>query len=213
MEYEKNNLEIKNEEKDIPTDTEEEIKEEEKGEEKKERRGLFGAKKRERNERTVLTLYLLAAFYLLYTSFSMGKDLFTNETLTDKMRIIYVISIIAFVLVSVWVIISCWKVYKRLKAEEEEQARKEAEENGEVWEESTPDQKKRGLGIFTMQEQEKPSIASRAAVYYNPADDDEEEPDSAEDGTDAEGENTKDTEAENSEAGADAEDGSETDLQ
>lgn len=210
MEFEKKNLELENEEKDIPTDMEEEIKEEE---EKKERRGLFGAKKRERNEKTALTLYLLAAFYLLYTSYSMIKDLITNEALTDKMRIIYVISSIAFILVSVWVIISCWKVYKRLKAEEEEQARKEAEENGEAWEESTPDQKKGRFGIFTSQEQEKPSIASRAAVYYNPADDDEEESDNAEDGIDTEGENTKDAEAKSGEAGADAKDGSETDLQ
>lgn len=150
----------------------EEKKTETEQEEKKERRGLFGARKRERNEKTVLSLYVLAGIYLLYTAFSMIRDLTYDGLITGKTRIFNIIFSIVFAVTAVWVLFSSWKAYKKLKAQEEEEARKTAEERGEPVNEETS-AKQSLFGMIRGEGQSSPSIASKAAAYYNPADEEE----------------------------------------
>lgn len=81
-----------------------------------------------------------------------------------------------------------------LKAKDQEEAEKLAAEMAERGE--TPEEPvKGGLlgGLLTKPDVSQPSVASRASVYYNPADDDEEEEaDGEEEATDESSEETAD---------------------
>ena len=148
-------------------------------EKKEEKRGLFGGKKRERNDKAMLFIYVLAAVYLLMTAYNIIRDLVDGK-IEGYMRIVSGLSGVIFALVAVWVLFSCWKTYKKMKQKEEEEARKLAEENGETYEK--PEKTGLfGMGMTQGAAPQQSSVASRAAVYCNPADDEDDE---EEDGTD-----------------------------
>ncbi len=143
-------------------------------EEPEERRGLFGAKKRERNDRMVLGLYTVAAVYLFYTAFVTAQELYEGKIPAGRDTIVSAIFVVLFGGTAVWLLYTCWKMKKALKQKEEEEAARLAEENGE----EPPEQLSTGTKIknlFASTPTMAPSVASRAAVYHNPADEDEEE--------------------------------------
>lgn len=148
-----------------------------------ERRGLFGAKKRERNDRAMMMVYVIAGIYLLYTAYSLAKELINGQVEPGRNTIINIAFIVIFGGAAAWILFSSWRIRNMLKAQEEEEAKKLAEEMAERGE--TPEKPSKGGllgGILVNPEQ--PSVASRAAAYYNPADDEER---SGEDEADEEG--------------------------
>ena len=128
-------------------------------EKKEEKRGLFGGKKRERNDKAMLFIYVLAAVYLLMTAYNIIRDLVDGK-IEGYMRIVSGLSGVIFALVAVWVLFSCWKTYKKMKQKEEEEARKLAEENGETYEK--PEKTGLfGMGMTQGAAPQQPSVASR----------------------------------------------------
>ncbi len=156
-------------------------------EEKEERRGLFGAKKRERNEKAITIIYAVAGAYLLYTAYMTAKELIEGRVEPGRDTVINIAFTVIFAVAAVWILISSWRLHTLLKAKEKEEAEKLAAEMAERGE--TPEEPAKGGllgGILTPPQQS--SVASRAAVYYNPADEDEDskDEDEAEAGTEAE---------------------------
>ena len=161
-------------------------------EEPKKRKGLFGGRKRERNDKTVLGLYTVAAVYLLYVAFVTGDELISGKIPAGRDFVISTIFTIVFGGTAIWLLFTCWKLKKVIKQREEIEAAEAAEAAGESAQEggaSEPPAKKGGLlkGLFTAQKPEAPSVASRAFVYQNPAD---EEEDGSEPEEDSAGEET-----------------------
>ena len=144
------------------------------GEPEEERRGLFGAKKRERNEKAITIIYAVAGAYLLYTAYMTAKEMIAGNIEPGRDTIINIAFTVIFAVAGVWILFSSWRLHNTLKAKEEAAAEKLAEEMAERGE--TPEEPAKGGllgGILTPPQQS--SVASRAAVYYNPADDEEEE--------------------------------------
>ncbi len=145
------------------------------GEPEEERRGLFGAKKRERNEKAITIIYAVAGAYLLYTAYMTAKEMIAGNIEPGRDTIINIAFTVIFAVAGVWILFSSWRLHNTLKAKEEEAAEKLAAEMAERGE--TPEEPvKGGLlgGILAKPDLAQPSVASRAAVYYNPADEDDE---------------------------------------
>ncbi|MCI8274153.1 MAG: hypothetical protein HFI66_00820 [Lachnospiraceae bacterium] len=180
-------------------------------EEKEERRGLFGAKKRERNEKAITVIYAVAGVYLLYTAYMTVKELIEGKVEPGRDTVINIVFTVIFAVAAVWILISSWRLHNMLKAKEKEEAEKLAAEMAERGE--TPEEPvKGGLlgGLLVKPELNTSSVASRAAVYYNPADEEEDgENEEEEAGPEADGEEKeeqkagKETEAEAPEGEAD----------
>ena len=171
MEEEKKNVEIEETEETTEAVSDAGSGEEASEEAPKERRGLFGAKKRERNEGTVLMLYTVAAVYLFYSSFSTISDLVNGKVEAGRDTVISVIFAVIFAAAAAWKI---KKAMKEKEREEQERLAEEARENGE--EPPAPPVKGGVLGaMFAKPQIEQPSVASRASVYYNPAEEEEAE--------------------------------------
>ncbi|MCI8464708.1 MAG: hypothetical protein HFI63_02430 [Lachnospiraceae bacterium] len=153
-----------------------EVTKEQESEEKEERRGLFGAKKRERNDKMVMGLYAMAGVYLLYTAFMTAKELIEGKIEPGRDTIINIAFVVIFASAAVWILISSWRLRNILKAQEKEEAERLAAERAERGE-APEEPAKGGLfgGILARPEMSQPSVASRASVYYNPADEEEEE--------------------------------------
>ena len=177
MEEEKKNVEIEETEETTEAVSDARAGEEASEEAPKERRGLFGAKKRERNEGTVLMLYTVAAVYLFYSSFSTISDLVNGKVEAGRDTVISVIFAVIFAAAAAWILFTAWKIKKAMKEkerEEQERLAEEARENGE--EPPAPPVKGGVLGaMFAKPQIEQPSVASRASVYYNPAEEEEAE--------------------------------------
>ncbi|MCI8506605.1 MAG: hypothetical protein HFI67_10520 [Lachnospiraceae bacterium] len=184
----------------------EEVAEEPEVEKTEERRGLFGAKKRERNEKMITVIYAVAGVYLLYTAYMTAKELIEGKVEPGRDTIINVVFTVIFVVAAVWILLSSWKMRKMLKEQEAEEARKLAEEMAERGE--TPEEPAKGGllgGILTPPQQS--SVASRAAVYYNPADDEEDESqDEEEAGEEVSKENEEKAESKEETSGQEADD-------
>ncbi len=160
----------------LNAETEETASAPESGEEKEERRGMFGAKKRERNDRMIMGLYGVAGVYLLYTAYMTAKELIDGRVKPGRDTVISIAFVVIFVVAAIWILISSWRLRNMLKAKDQEEAEKLAAEMAERGEE--PEEPvKGGLlgGLLTKPDVSQPSVASRASVYYNPADDEEEE--------------------------------------
>lgn len=166
------------EEKKIPDENKTEAASEE---QPKERRGLFGGKKRERNDKAVLGLYTVAAVYLFYTAFVTAEEIYKGKVPAGRDTILSVIFVIVFGGVAIWLLYTCWHLKKAIKAKEELEMAEAAERDPETGKAEEAPAKKGGLlkSMFTVQRPDEPSVASRAMVYQNPADDDEEEEASA----------------------------------
>ena len=146
------------------------------GEPEEERRGLFGAKKRERNEKAITIIYAVAGAYLLYTAYMTAKELIEGRVEPGKDTVISVAFTVIFAVAAVWILFTSWRLHNILKAKEKEEAEKLAAEMAERGE--TPEEPAKGGllgGILAKPDPAQPSVASRAAVYYNPADEDDEE--------------------------------------
>ena len=144
--------------------------------EKEERRGIFGAKKRERNEKAITIIYAVAGVYLLYTAYMTAKELIEGRVEPGKDTVISVAFTVIFAVAAVWILFTSWRLHNILKAKEKEEAEKLAAEMAERGE--TPEEPAKGGllgGILAKPDPAQPSVASRAAVYYNPADEDDEE--------------------------------------
>lgn len=152
-----------------------EVVEEPETEEKEERRGLFGAKKRERNDKMVMGLYALAGVYLLYTAYMTAKELIEGKVEPGRDTIISIAFVVIFGIAAIWILVSSWKLRNIIKAQEKEEAEKLAAEMAERGE-KPQEPAKGGLlgGLLVKPEVNQPSVASRAAVYYNPADEEDE---------------------------------------
>ena len=161
------------EEKKIPDENKTEAASEE---QPKERRGLFGGKKRERNDKAVLGPYTVAAVYLFYTAFVTAEEIYKGKVPAGRDTILSVIFVIVFGGVAIWLLYTCWHLKKAIKAKEELEMAEAAERDPETGEAEEAPAKKGGLlkSMFTVQRPDEPSVASRAMVYQNPADDDEE---------------------------------------
>ena len=143
--------------------------------EKEERRGLFGAKKRARNEKAITIIYAVAGAYLLYTAYMTAKEMIAGNIEPGRDTVINIAFTVIFAVAGVWILFSSWRLHNTLKAKEEAEAEKLAAEMAERGE--TPEEPvKGGLlgGILAKPDLAQPSVASRAAVYYNPADEDDE---------------------------------------
>lgn len=164
-------------------------------EEKEERRGLFGAKKRERNEKAIMVIYAIAGVYLLYTAYMTAKELINGKVEPGRDTVISVVFTVIFAVAAVWILISSWRLRNILKAQEEEEAKKLAEEMAERGE-KPEEPAKGGLLGGILVKPEMPSVASRASVYYNPADEDsgEDEDEGSEEDDGDSGEGDKDFE-------------------
>ena len=174
MEEEKKTVE--EEIKEMTDPAEEPAGEEAPAEEPKERRGLFGSrnKKRERNDNMVLGLYTVAAVYLFYTAFVTAQELYDGKVAAGRDTIVSAIFVVLFGGVAIWLLYTCWKLKKAIKRRDEEEAARLAEENGE----EPPKQLSTGTKIknlFASTPIQAPSVASRASVYHNPAEEEEEE--------------------------------------
>ena len=151
-------------------------------EEPTERRGLFGAKKRERNDKTVLGLYTVAAVYLMYTAFVTGQEIYDGNVASGKDLILKIFFVVLFGGTAAWLLFVCWKLKKRIKQTEEEEAAREAAESGEPMPEKLSTMDKIKNVFASTPTQTEPSVSSRAKVYQNPVEEDSEtEEESAED--------------------------------
>ena len=173
------------------SECEKETVEQESKEEPTERRGLFGARKRERNDKTVLGLYTVAAVYLMYTAFVTGQAIYDGNVASGKDMILKIFFVILFGGTAVWLLYVCWKLKKRIKQTEEEEAAREAAESGEPMPEklSTTEKIK---NVFASTPTQTSSVASRAKVYQNPVEEEYET-----DGEDAEDKNEDADQSEN----------------
>lgn len=139
--------------------------------------GLFGkGEKQERNLKSTMMFYILAACYLTYTAFDMGKQAITG-TATGNLRIFYGIFTVVFAVAVVWILWAVNKMWKQIKAEEAEQERREAEEAGNEYvpKASMRERAKAFKEYADEEEKKRTSVAAHAAAFVNKADEDEEE--------------------------------------
>ena len=182
MEEEKKPFETEPENQVPEEETDSPIEEQnEQDEEPKERRGLFGAKKRERNDKTVLGLYTVAAVYLMYTAFVTAQDIYDGNVASGKEMILKIFFVVLFGGTAAWLLYICWKLKKRIKQTEEEEAAREAAESGEPMPEKLTTGEKIKNIFASTPTQTAPSVSSRAKVYQNPAEENEQDDEDAED--------------------------------
>ena len=114
--------------------------------------------------------------YLFYTAFVTAEEIYKGKVPAGRDTILSVIFVIVFGGVAIWLLYTCWHLKKAIKAKEELEMAEAAERDPETGEAEEPPAKKGGLlkSMFTVQRPDEPSVASRAMVYQNPADDDEE---------------------------------------